>query len=43
MVEIKRNTNQQDFKIIHLHCENMNNFQSLKVVDHVSETQLKIG
>ena len=37
-------TNQQDLKIVDLIIlSNMNNFHSLEVVDHVSETQLQVG
>ena len=39
MLEIKREINQQDFKIV----DNLNNFHSLEVVDRVSEAQLQVG
>ena len=41
MLKIKRDINQQDFKISIL--SNLNNFHSLEVVDRVSEEQLQVG
>ena len=43
MLKIKRDINQQDFKIVDLHLSNLNNFHSLEVVDRVSETQPQVG
>ena len=45
MVKIKRDINQQDFKIVDHHFVkyNLDNFLSLEVVDRVSETQLQVG
>ena len=37
MLEIKRDTNQQDMKIVEIHLSNLNNFHSLEVVDRVIE------
>ena len=45
MVKIKRDINQQYFEIILLLTSilsNVNNFQSLEIVDRVSETQLQV-
>ena len=41
MFEMKREINQQDFKIVYLHF--VNNFHSLEVVNRVSETQLQVS
>ena len=43
MLKIKRDINQQDLKKITSILSNLNNFQSLEVVDRVSETQLQGG
>ena len=43
MLRIKRDINQQDFKIVDTHFSNLNNFHSLEVVGRVSETQLQVG
>ena len=44
MLEIKRDINQQDLKILLTSIlSNLNNFRSLKVVDRVSEPQLQVG
>ena len=45
MVKIKCDIIQQYLKTIHLHFVklNLNNFNSLEVVDRVSETQLQVG
>ena len=44
MFKIKRDINQQDFKIADLHFfSNRNNFHPLEAVDRVSETQLQVG
>ena len=43
MLKVKRDINQQDFKIVDLHLPNLNNFHLLEVVDRVSETQLQVG
>ena len=46
MAKIKRDINQQYFKIILLLTSILsksNNFQSLEIVDRVSETQLQVG
>ena len=42
MFKIKRDMNQQDFKIVNLYLVNLNNFHSFEVVDSVSETQLQM-
>ena len=43
MVKIKCDINQQDLKGLTPILTNLNNFYSLEVVDHVSETQLQVG
>ena len=43
MLKIKYDINQQDLKRVDLHFANLNNFDSLEVVDRVSETQLQVG
>ena len=44
MLQIKRDTNPHDYKIADLHLANPNNFQlKLKVVDRISETQLRVS
>ena len=46
MSKLKRDNDQQDFKIVDLHCRplsNMNDFHPLEVVDRVSETQLQVS
>ena len=41
--KIKREINQQDFKIVDFHFENLNNFHSIEAVDRASETQLQVA
>ena len=45
MLKIKRDINQQDFKIFDLHLSNLNasNFHPLEFVARVSNTQLQVG
>ena len=43
MLRIKRDINQQDLKTVNLHFVKSEYFNSLEVVDHVSETQLQVG
>ena len=43
MLEIKRDINQQDFKIVYHSLSNLNNFHLLEVVNRVCETQLQVG
>ena len=43
MLKIKCDINQQYLKTVDLHLSNLNNFQTLEVVDRVSETQLQVG
>ena len=43
MLEIKRDSNQQDMKKLTSILQNMNYFHSFEVVDRVSETQLQVG
>ena len=43
MVQIQYATNQLDFNIIVPILSNLSNFDSLEVVDRVSETQLQVG
>ena len=42
MLKVKRDTNEQDFKIVKLYFVKPDNFHSLEVVDRVSETQLQV-
>ena len=42
MLQIKCDINQQYLKTVDI-LSNLNNFQSLEVVDRVSETQLQVG
>ena len=43
MLKIKSDINQQDLTFVDLYLSNLSNFQSLEVVDRVSETQLQVG
>ena len=44
MLKIKRDKNQEDFKIVDpFVLSNMNNFQSLEVMKRVSDTQLQMS
>ena len=43
MLRIKRDINQQDFKIVDTHFSNLNNFHSVEVVDRVSDAQHRVG
>ena len=44
MLKIKRDiNNQQCFDIVDLNLSNLNNFHSLEVVNHGSETQLQVS
>ena len=43
LLMIKRDINQQDFKIVTSILSNLNNFHSLEVVYRVSETQLQVS
>ena len=44
MLQVKRDTNPHDYKIVDLHFANPNNFQlKLTVVDRISETQLRVS
>ena len=44
MLNMKRDINQQDFKIVHIHfVKYMSIFHPFEVVDRVSETQLQVG
>ena len=43
MLKIKCDINRQYLKTVDLILSNLNNFQSLEVVDRVSETQLQVG
>ena len=43
-MELKRDTNQQYFKVVDLGVSsNLNKFHPLEVVNRVSETQLQVG
>ena len=43
MLKIKRDINQHDFLIVEFILLNLNNFQSLEVVDSTSETQFQMS